>query len=59
MEPFTSVPGMGLAKAIENGTAPILAAGSSLKVQLAAVFFEGGGEIETISTDGTAKLRTK
>jgi hypothetical protein len=59
VEPFTTIPGTGLAKAIENGTAPILAAGAKLEVQLGAVFFEGGGEIETISTDGIVKLRSR
>ncbi len=58
IEPFTSIPGSGLVKAIEKGTAPILAAGSRLEVQLAATFFESSGEIQTISTDGTVKLRT-
>jgi uncharacterized protein DUF4432 len=57
VEPFTSVPGSGLAKAIEKGTSPVLAAGSSLQVHLAAAFFEAEGELENISTEGIVKQR--
>jgi hypothetical protein len=56
VEPFTSIPGVGLAKAVERGTAPVLAAGSGVGARLAAVFFEGG-EIESIGLDGVVQAR--
>jgi len=51
VEPFNSIPGCGLERAIASGTAPVLAAGAKVEATLAAVFFEGGG-VESISTDG-------
>lgn len=56
VEPFTSIPGVGLAKAIEAGTAPILPAGASLEARLAAVFFEAG-DVESIDLKGVARVR--
>ena len=53
LEPFTSIPGSGLVNAIEKGTARLLNAGESIEADLAAVFFEGTGEIQSISRDGT------
>lgn len=41
VEPFTSVPGCGLERAIASGTAPTLAAGSKVEARIAASFFEG------------------
>ena len=58
VEPFTSIPGAGLAEAVASGTAPILAAGAKLQASLAAVFYEGSAEVESISIDGYAKLRS-
>ncbi len=56
VEPFTSIPGTGLVKAIESGTAPVLKAGASIEAHLAAVFFEAG-EVESIGMDGVARVR--
>src|SRR5208282_1121547 len=51
VEPFTSVPGCGLERAIAAGTAPMLAAGAKVEASLAAAFFEGT-EVRSVSTDG-------
>ena len=58
-EPFTSVPGSGLERAITAGTAPVLTAGSRDEARLAAVFFEGT-KVQSISSDGqvTCAART-
>ena len=56
VEPFTSIPGVGLLKAIEYGTAPVLRAGGSVESRIAAVFFDAG-EPKSISTDGSVRLR--
>jgi hypothetical protein len=56
VEPFTSIPGAGLVKAIESGTAPVLKAGASMEARLAAVFVEGG-EVQSISPDGRVNGR--
>jgi len=53
VEPFTSMPGCGLDRAIKAGTAPILTAGSRIEARLAAVFFEGT-KVQSISTEGQA-----
>jgi hypothetical protein len=57
VEPFNSIPGSGLVKAIEGGTAPVLGAGAKLDARLAAVFFDAG-EPQSISVEGEAKVRT-
>jgi hypothetical protein len=59
VEPFTSIPAAGLTSAIERGTAPSLAAGCSLEVRLAVVFFEATGRVQSISTDGIARVLPK
>jgi len=51
VEPFSSVPGSGLERAIAAGTAPVLAAGSRVEAHLAAAFFEGT-EVRSVLTDG-------
>ena len=51
VEPFTSVPGCGLERALAAGTAPVLAAGGRVEASFAAVFFEGSG-VESVSTEG-------
>jgi hypothetical protein len=56
VEPFTSIPGVGLVKAVESGTAPVLKAGANVEVHLAAVFLEGG-KVECISPDGRVNWR--
>lgn len=56
VEPFTSIPGVGLAKAVEAGTAPVLPAGASVEARLAAALFEAG-EVESVSLEGVARVR--
>jgi hypothetical protein len=54
IEPFSSIPGCGLERAIAAGTAPVLAAGAKVEASFAAAFFEGGGA-ESVSPDGRVK----
>jgi hypothetical protein len=42
VEPFTSIPGVGLEKAIAEGTAPILQPRGHIEASFAAVLFEAG-----------------
>ncbi len=58
VEPFTSIPGVGLVKAIENGSAPVLKAGTSIESRMAAVFFDAG-EVDSISLDGITCVRRR
>jgi hypothetical protein len=53
VEPFTSVPGCGLERAMEAGTAPALAAGAKAEAALAATFIEST-DLHSVSTDGRA-----
>ena len=55
VEPFTSIPGVGLERAIEVGTAPMLTAGGHLEARLAAVFMQAG-QVDSISVDGRVSL---
>jgi hypothetical protein len=57
VEPFTSIPGSGLAKAIEQSSAPLLKAGEQVRAQLAAVLFPAG-EVQAITNDGTVTMQT-
>ncbi len=57
VEPFTSIPGAGLARAIGSGTAPVLKAGARVQARLAAVLFEPA-EVESIELDGSVRLRS-
>ncbi len=50
VEPFTTMPGDGLVKGIEAGTAPWLGPGETASVEIAAVFFEGA--IWGVGVDG-------
>ena len=54
VEPFTSIPGVGLEKAIEAATAPVLKAGARVAARLAAVFLEPG-PVDSISLDGSVR----
>ncbi len=54
VEPFTSFPGAGLQRAIEEGTAPVLAAGGRVEARFSAVLFEGA-KVESISLDGEVR----
>jgi hypothetical protein len=51
VEPFTSIPGSGLERAIAAGTSPVLAAGAKIEASFAAVLFEGAA-VKSVSTDG-------
>ncbi|MCC7500112.1 MAG: DUF4432 family protein [Bryobacterales bacterium] len=53
VEPFTTMPGDGLVKGIEAGTAAWLGPGESAAVEIAAVFYEGA--VKGIAVDGTLK----
>lgn len=57
IEPFTSIPGTGLVKAIEKATAPVLKPGETLEVDLAAAFFEDRGKIKSISPSGIVQYQ--
>ena len=53
VEPFSSIPGTGLASAIQAGTAPLLRAGAKVEANLAAVFYDARhGRPRSISTAG-------
>ncbi len=54
VEPFTSVPGVGLEKAIEHGSAPVLKAGASIEARFAAVLFDAC-EVDSIGVDGVTR----
>lgn len=56
IEPFTSIPGVGLEKAIAAGTAPILPPGGSIEVELAAMFIPGQGKIENLDLEGKVNV---
>ncbi|MBN9658418.1 MAG: aldose 1-epimerase [Acidobacteria bacterium] len=56
VEPFTSMPGSGLVKAIECGTAPLLRAGANVNARLAAVLL-GPEPVHGISIDGEVASR--
>ena len=56
VEPFNSIPGSGLLRAIESGTAPILPARGKRDARLAAVFFDAG-EPQSISVEGVARVK--
>ena len=48
LEPFTSIPGTGLQNAITAGTAPVIVAGATVEVELAAWFINGHDPIESL-----------
>lgn len=54
-EPFSSMPGSGLVKAIESGTAPVLNAGAKAGAQVTAVLLTSG-HVASVSLDGTVRL---
>jgi hypothetical protein len=51
---FTSMPGNGLLKAVQHGTAPLLGAGKKVRGCLAAVLFSQR-HVECIAMDGTIR----
>ena len=51
LEPFTSYPPAGVQKAIENGSALMLAPSSTIETELVAVVYEGEG-VKRITRDG-------
>ncbi len=58
VEPFTSIPGAGLTRAIGSGTAPVLRAGGRAEARFAAVLFDAA-EVDSIEIDGAVKLRSR
>jgi hypothetical protein len=56
LEPFSSIPGRGLTRAIEAGTAPALAPGASQGLHLAAGITKGTRRITRVSTDANIKF---
>lgn len=56
VQPFTSIPGAGLERAIARGTAPVLPPGGKVEAQFAAVFC-AAGEVQSIGLDGTVRMR--
>jgi hypothetical protein len=58
LEPFTSIPGRGLAEvARTTGTQRRLAAGATAAVDLTATFFESRTGVEHIAADGSVRLK--
>ena len=58
IEPFTSVPGQGLAAVMEKtGTHRTLDPGQTVEAELRAVFFDSRSGVERIDRDGTATPR--
>ena len=52
VEPFTSIPGTGLENAIQAGTAPVIAPGASINLEMAALFIPGQEKINRLTLDG-------
>jgi hypothetical protein len=52
VEPHSSVPGRGLVRALERGTARWLEPSESLEVEVSAILFEERGRVRRISPDG-------
>jgi hypothetical protein len=52
VEPHSSVPGRGLVRALERGTARWLEPRESLEVEVSAILFEERGRVRRISPDG-------
>ena len=57
IEPFTSIPGAGLERAIASGTAPSLQPRQKVRANLAAVFFPPG-EVDSIDTGGRVRMKS-
>jgi hypothetical protein len=53
-EPFSSIPGCGLERAVAAGTAPVLRAGEKIEAHVAAVFFPGT-QVTSVFTTGQTK----
>jgi len=52
LEPFSSLPGTGVAEAVRNGTAISLEAGGEKKLSMKAVIYEGNGRVNTVTSRG-------
>jgi galactose mutarotase-like enzyme len=57
IEPFSSIPGLGLLTAMEAGTHRTLAPGETVEADVKAIFFESSRGVEHIDRDGTVFLR--
>ncbi len=56
VEPFTSIPGTGLAEAVAHATAPVLDPGAKVAARFAAVLFPAG-EVDAIDLDGQVRRK--
>ena len=54
LEPFTSIPGSGLERAIEKGTAALIGPKQSVEARVVATFIEHSNDIHSISPEGDA-----
>ncbi len=52
LEPFTSLPGPGIAEAVKNKSALELDAGEEIRLHMQAIVFEGAGRVKFLSKDG-------
>jgi hypothetical protein len=57
IEPFTTIPGQGLATAIKHGTHRTLEPGATVSAHIRAVFYESRTGISGINADGTVVQR--
>ncbi len=52
LEPFSSLPGAGVAEAVRNGTALSLNAGAQVKLNMRAVVYHGNGRVKKVTDKG-------
>jgi hypothetical protein len=57
IEPHSSIPGSGLLKAIERGTAKSLDAGASIETELIATAFVATGAVQDVDANGAVRMR--
>jgi len=57
IEPFTTIPGQGLLKAMEHGTHRMLEPGGSIAAEVRAIFYESRHGITCLNPDGTVVQR--
>lgn len=55
LEPFTSFPPVGIAGAVRNGSAKMLAAGETIETRLTATAFQGSG-VQSVSREGEVQI---
>jgi hypothetical protein len=57
LEPWTSYPTEGLAKAVENGTAILLQPAESIKTSMCAVAYVGNQHVTDVGADGVVQFQ--